>query len=89
MDEKFGKENHAQRNFRGLLWFWREYYCSCGRDSISLEKTSCIPFAEFQSVVAQLCADNVTQPLSLVDAPFANPRDLAPHMASAVEWKWR
>jgi len=34
-------------NFQKLLWFWHEYYLLRGKDSLSLEYTSQIPFEEW------------------------------------------
>lgn len=46
------------QNFRRLLFFWQEYYCSRGRDRLSLEFSSHIQFHEWNEVVQLLCADD-------------------------------
>jgi hypothetical protein len=55
-------------NFRRLLWFWREFYLRRGRDRLSLEYTTHVPFKFFQNLVDLLCADNGV-PTSLLKAP--------------------
>jgi len=37
-------------NFRELLWYWREYYLRRGRDRLSLEFSSQIPFKYWKRV---------------------------------------
>lgn len=39
------------KNFRELLWFWREYYLRRGRDRLSIEFSSHIPFSYWLLVV--------------------------------------
>jgi hypothetical protein len=34
----------VMRNFRELLWYWKEYYLRRGRDRLSIEFSSHIPF---------------------------------------------
>lgn len=41
------------RNFRELLWYWQEYYLRRGRDRLSIEFSSHIPFRYWQSVVGE------------------------------------
>ena len=38
-------------NFRELLWYWREYYLRRGRDRLSLEFSTHIPFAKWLEFV--------------------------------------
>lgn len=38
-------------NFRQLLWYWNEYYLRRGRDRLSLEFSSHIPFSVWKEVV--------------------------------------
>ena len=48
------QENHMEIpvfiNFRELLWYWREYYLRRGRDRLSLEFSSQIPFKYWKRV---------------------------------------
>lgn len=46
------------RNFRELLWYWREYYLRRGRDRLSIEFSSHIPFHHWGVVVDLLCKDD-------------------------------
>lgn len=55
-------------NFRELLWFWREYYLRRGRDRLSIEFSSRIPFPYWQALVDLLCMDDGS-PTSLVKQP--------------------
>lgn len=41
-------------NFRELLWFWQEYYLRRGRDRLSIEFSSHIPFSFWRKVVGKL-----------------------------------
>lgn len=46
--------NRADRvmmNFRELLWYWREYYLRRGRDRLSIEFSSHIPFFQWSLLV--------------------------------------
>ena len=38
-------------NFRELLWFWKEYYTRRGRDRLSIEFSSRIPFYHWKILV--------------------------------------
>jgi hypothetical protein len=64
------------KNFRELLWFWQEYYLRRGRDRLSLEFSSHIPFIYWQTLVEMLCADDgsatalLHQPISLPLSPY-------------------
>lgn len=40
-------------NFRQLLWYWTEYYFRRGRDRLSLEFSSHIPFSCWQDIVGK------------------------------------
>ena len=42
------------KNFRELLWYWTEYYQRRGRDRLSLEFSSHIPFEEWRNTVGEL-----------------------------------
>jgi hypothetical protein len=61
------------RNFRELLYFHHVYYSTRGRDRLSLEFSSHIPYAEWFAVVQMLCADD-GGPTALLDAPIPLPR---------------
>lgn len=52
------REKPCKENFRKLLWFWKEYYAFRGRDRLSLELSSRIPFREWAHVVDLLSADD-------------------------------
>ena len=41
-------------NFRELLWYWREYYLRRGRDRLSIEFSSHIPFSQWNALVGEL-----------------------------------
>jgi len=56
-------------NFRELLWFWREYYQRRGRDRLSLEFSSRIPYCYWYALVQALCADDGT-PRALLERPL-------------------
>eukprot|EP00520_Triparma_pacifica_P017630 CAMPEP_0118668016 /NCGR_PEP_ID=MMETSP0785-20121206/20114_1 /TAXON_ID=91992 /ORGANISM="Bolidomonas pacifica, Strain CCMP 1866" /LENGTH=1410 /DNA_ID=CAMNT_0006562547 /DNA_START=278 /DNA_END=4510 /DNA_ORIENTATION=- len=70
--EKTGKGG-ILRNFRQLLFFWREYYTHRGRDRLSLEFSSHLRFAEWNNIVTKLCADDGSEE-SLMDMPIDLPR---------------
>lgn len=57
-EELSGKEGYICRNFRGLLWFWIQYYTPRGRDRLGLEHSSDVKFDEWKRVVSLLCADD-------------------------------
>jgi hypothetical protein len=40
-------------NFRELLWYWREYYLRRGRDRLSIEFSSHIPFFQWNQLVGK------------------------------------
>ncbi|XP_067946423.1 short transient receptor potential channel 4-associated protein-like [Watersipora subatra] len=53
-------------NFRELLLFWQKHYSSRKKQCIALEKSSRIPFSEWQHIVKTLTNDDHTLPTSLV-----------------------
>jgi hypothetical protein len=59
-------------NFRRLLWFWSEYYEKRGRDRLSLEFSSHVPFLEWRNLVHILSSDD-GRPGSLLHAPIRLP----------------
>lgn len=71
-----GDRSDVLRNFRELLWFWKEYYTHRGRDRLSLEFSSHLRFQEWSEVVERLCADDgsstalLSQPVLLPRSPF-------------------
>ena len=70
----------VMRNFRQVLWFWREYYTHRGRDRLSLEFSSHLRFQEWDLVVSLLGADDGST-LSLVPGPIRLPP--SPYQRSA------
>ena len=68
-----GDRTDILRNFREVLWFWREYYTHRGRDRLSLEFSSHLRFEEWDHVVSLLAADDGS-PASLVPSPTRLPR---------------
>ncbi len=77
-DKKVTAEFHSNEinlfsNFRKLLWYWREYYLRRGRDRLSLEFSSHLPFKLWSTVVDLLCADDGS-PTSLLSRPMKLPR---------------
>jgi hypothetical protein len=65
-------DNAWFRNFRELLWYWQEYYMRRGRDRLSLEFSSNIPFHVWRAVVSDLCADDGSES-ALLHAPIQLP----------------
>jgi hypothetical protein len=65
-DEKIGRSGIRQ-HFRQLLWFWKEYYHNRATDRHSLEKSSCIEFAEFSNLVNILTSDTKIEEGSLIE----------------------
>ncbi|KAJ1437421.1 hypothetical protein B484DRAFT_416580 [Ochromonadaceae sp. CCMP2298] len=63
----------AFTNFRELMWYWQEYYLRRGRDRLSIEFSSHIPFRHWRHMVSLLCADDGS-PTALLDAPTPLPR---------------
>jgi len=75
-----GDAEKVMTNFRELLFFWQEYYLRRGRDRLSIEFSSHIPFQHWGSLVDMLCADNGTA-TSLLSHPIRLPRSPYLHMA--------
>uniref|UniRef100_M4B7B6 Short transient receptor potential channel 4-associated protein n=1 Tax=Hyaloperonospora arabidopsidis (strain Emoy2) TaxID=559515 RepID=M4B7B6_HYAAE len=79
-----GKQGYVCNNFRGLLWFWIQYYTPRGRDRLGLEHSSEVKFEEWRHVVSLLCADDGSKtallstparlPLSAYSRLYATPR---------------
>jgi hypothetical protein len=49
------RSDRVMVNFRELLWYWREYYLRRGRDRLSIEFSSHIPFFQWNSLVGKTC----------------------------------
>jgi hypothetical protein len=49
-----GEDTPMAVNFRYLLWYWNEYYLRRGRDRLSLEFSSHIPFSYWRKVTGML-----------------------------------
>jgi hypothetical protein len=45
------RADRVMMNFRELLWYWREYYLRRGRDRLSIEFSSHIPFFQWSLLV--------------------------------------
>ncbi|CAI5739725.1 unnamed protein product [Hyaloperonospora brassicae] len=83
-EEVSGKQGYVCNNFRGLLWFWIQYYTPRGRDRLGLEHSSEVKFEEWRHVVSLLCADDGSKtallstparlPLSPYSRLYATPR---------------
>lgn len=67
-----GKHGYVRDNFRGLLWFWIQYYTPRGRDRLGLEHSSEVHFNEWRHVVSLLCADDGSE-TALLSAPVRLP----------------
>jgi hypothetical protein len=65
-------------NFRELLWYWKEYYLRRGRDRLSIEFSSHIPFALWEALVDTLCRDDGS-PEALLPAPVRRDTPPLPH----------
>ena len=52
-------------NFRELLWYWREYYLRRGRDRLSIEFSSHIPFSQWNALVGELMSSSICLPVHL------------------------
>jgi hypothetical protein len=50
-EEEEEKDSSVLINFRELLWYWSEYYLRRGRDRLSLEFSTHVPFRHWQAVV--------------------------------------
>lgn len=53
-DTVSGSDHSVVVNFRELLWYWTEYYLRRGRDRLSLEFSSHVPFRHWKMVVGKL-----------------------------------
>lgn len=53
MDRNSKGSEIIARNFRELLWYWREYYLRRGRDRLSIEFSSHIPFRYWNELVGK------------------------------------
>ncbi|GMF44357.1 unnamed protein product [Phytophthora fragariaefolia] len=71
-EEVSGKQGYVCNNFRGLLWFWIQYYTPRGRDRLGLEHSSEVKFEEWRHVVSLLCADDGSS-TALLSAPARLP----------------
>lgn len=72
VDRPAREVQHVMKNFRELLWFWREYYLRRGRDRLSIEFSSRIPFPYWVSLVDTLCMDDGS-PTSILPHPITLP----------------
>ena len=76
------------RNFRELLFFWREYYTHRGRDRLSLEFSSHLRFKEWNNIVSRLCADDgseeslMGEKVELPRSPYSRPPRVLPSKGS-------
>lgn len=67
----------VMKNFRELLWYWQEYYLRRGRDRLSIEFSSHIPFTHWNSLVELLCKDDgaatslLSRPVKLPTSPYS------------------
>ena len=55
----FLRAHRVMVNFRELLWYWQEYYLRRGRDRLSIEFSSHIPFFQWNALVGSLIALSV------------------------------
>jgi len=53
-EEELSGGELVMRNFRELLWYWKEYYLRRGRDRLSIEFSSHIPFHYWLQIVGKL-----------------------------------
>eukprot|EP00246_Nothoceros_aenigmaticus_P018067 TRINITY_DN9316_c0_g1_i1.p1 TRINITY_DN9316_c0_g1~~TRINITY_DN9316_c0_g1_i1.p1 ORF type:complete len:883 (-),score=147.83 TRINITY_DN9316_c0_g1_i1:126-2774(-) len=78
-----GGPGSVTRNFRSLLDFWRQYYVAKrGRDSVSLEYSTHIPFDEWLRIVDMLCAGSESSTSLLYSPTGAGPQNLVLSAAS-------
>lgn len=72
------------------MWFWCEYYLRRGRDRLSLEFSSHIPFYAWHEVVKALTADDgaetslLAQPILLPMSPYMLPTQVSPPVFSCL-----
>ena len=64
------KADRVMRNFRELLWYWREYYLRRGRDRLSIEFSSHIPFFQWSLLVGSSLSLSLLQLNSFVFTLF-------------------
>jgi hypothetical protein len=86
VDSKQREDPSAFENYRRLLWYWREYYLRRGRDRLSLEFSSHIPFKAWNEVVDLLVRDDGSTTALLV-APIKLPKSpylIAPRPVSST-----
>ena len=71
------RSQKVMRNFRELLWYWQEYYLRRGRDRLSIEFSSHIPFKHWIRIVQILCRDDdsstslVSEPITTFRSPYS------------------
>lgn len=76
------RSDRVMVNFRELLWYWREYYLRRGRDRLSIEFSSHIPFFQWNSLVGKtrfmhsFVAVVVRQGWRVILSSLSNLRDL-------------
>ena len=93
MDRELDSGEILMVNFRELLWFWSEYYLRRGRDRLSLEFSSKIPFCHWQALVKALCSDDaspsalVKRPLKRIVSPYE--RLARAHLSSNIDFVGR
>jgi hypothetical protein len=71
-DMRTFSSRRVMRNFRELLWYWSEYYMRRGRDRLSIEFSSRVPFHVWKQLVDILCRDDGS-PTSLIARPLKTP----------------
>ncbi len=82
-DDVMSGGDRIMLNFRELLWFWREFYLRRGRDRISVEYGTQVPFHYFSDIVRLLCADDgspyslLKSPPRMMKSPYQNLRERA------------
>ena len=47
-------DNTVLVNFREILWYWAEYYTRRGRDRLSLEFSTHVPFYKWKEIVGKI-----------------------------------
>jgi hypothetical protein len=70
---QIGDRSDVIRNFREVIWFWKEYYAHRGRDRLSLEFSSHLRFQEWNHVIFLLTLDDGS-PTALARGPARLPR---------------
>ncbi|KAH7487950.1 Short transient receptor potential channel 4-associated protein [Phytophthora ramorum] len=82
-----GKQGYVCDNFRGLLWFWIQYYTPRGRDRLGLEHSSEVEFEEWRHVVSLLCADDGSE-TALLSVPARLPPSPYSRMYAAYRQRY-